>query len=200
MNWLLILIPLGSALFYAIKMFVGNYLTDRYFKREKVSPDVLIIPGCISLILGLIGLIVFFGPQIFSAATPEAILLLLAGGLVNILAFIPYYKAYKSEETTGVMIMGQMAPVIALGLAVAFLGEMIDFQQALAFILIFGAILLLIFEAGSRKKRKLELKTAALMFVACYFGWLPTLFIHRWPGKLVWNPATSGFYWVNCWP
>jgi EamA domain-containing membrane protein RarD len=166
-----ILIPLGAALFYSLRMFIENYLTDRYFKREKISPDVLVIPGCISLILALLGFGIYFGPQIFLAADWPAILLLAAGGLVNILAFVPYYKAYKTEETTGVMIMTQMAPLISLGMAAVFLGEVINFWQGISFFLIFGAILLLIFEQSSRHKRKMELTTAALIFAAC-LGWV----------------------------
>ncbi|MDR1197152.1 MAG: DMT family transporter [Candidatus Nomurabacteria bacterium] len=165
MLWLLI--PFGAALFYSLRMFIENYLTDRYFKREKVSPDVLVIPGCISLILVLICFTIYFGPQIFTTADWQSILLLAAGGVVNILAFVPYYKSYKTEEPTGVIIMTQMAPILSLGMAAVFLGEVINFSQGVSFFMIFGAILLLIFEKSTRKKRKMELKTAALMFIAC---------------------------------
>jgi drug/metabolite transporter (DMT)-like permease len=169
MNWLLLLLPIGAALLYTLRMFIENYLTDRYFKRERISPDVLVIPGAISLILTILVLVGMFGFDVFRVTELSTVWWLLLAGAINILAFIPYYKAYNHEEVTGITIMSQLSPVFALGLAALFLGEVVDFWQGVAFVLIFGAICLLIFETSTRRARKMELKTAVLMVITCLF-------------------------------
>jgi len=192
MDWLWLLLPLGAALFYSLRMFVVNYLTDQHFKRERIPPDVLVLAGVVSVGLLIIGLTAFFGFGVWQEASLWQILLLLCGGVANVIAFIPYYQSYKYEETTGVEIMVQMSPVLALGAAAIFLGETISWLQGVAFIIIFSAVLLLIIKAGARKKRKMELHTASLILIACVFWVAADLLLAPaardtgLPGSFVW--------------
>jgi len=162
MHW--IIFPLVAALLFSFVEFIDNYLVDTYCK--KLNPKCMsgVYVALELIILPIVAII--FRNEIFSDFNFSIILLFLAGGLFNVIAEIPYYQALKSEDTTGVTLLAQMSPVLALILGAIFLQEIITPAQTVAFFIILVATVIIVLGAG-KKRIKLEAKATTLMLLTC---------------------------------
>jgi drug/metabolite transporter (DMT)-like permease len=138
--------------------FIDNYVTDVSFKGRK--PEAQKIFGIPVYFLVCLIIAIFF-PLVVPLPTALA---LFGAGVISALASIFYYRALKSENTTGAAIFLQLSPVLYLIAGWAILGERISPLELFAFCLIIAAPLIIIFSSGKRRK-KLELR-AAFLFLA----------------------------------
>lgn len=163
-----IIFPLAAALLYTLSSFVDNYLTDIYFKKR--DPGALILFGIISATIFVVVMAVWRGVDVFLGAGTVAAIGLVIAGAIEALSNLPYYRALKMEDTTGVTILTQLYPVKVLILGMVVLGETISLGQTFAFGLILSAVLLLVFSVRTKRKFRLELRTGALAVLAS-LGW-----------------------------
>jgi drug/metabolite transporter (DMT)-like permease len=161
----MIFLPIIAALCYALSGFIDNYLVDAHVKKlhaKCMSPiymaleiiacaAILIITRGSVLEVSAGGIAIFFGAAAF-----------------NSLASLPYYAALKRGETTEVSLLSQAAPIIALVLGVALLGESIGAEQLAAFFLIIGSAVFLVLGSGS-KHIKLKMISGGYVLLACLF-------------------------------
>lgn len=161
-----IIFPVLAAAAYAVSAFLKNYLTDNALPKK--HSGAYLVTQLLSFGLAMLVLYAMWGRAVFMIPLPMAVGLAVAGA-VDIIGMVFYYRALRNGETMEVTVFGQSAPLIALALGVIFLGETVTATQALAFVLIMGAALVLIFGAKSKKSRNLNLMTAGLAFVSAFF-------------------------------
>jgi threonine/homoserine efflux transporter RhtA len=93
-----------------------------------------------------------------------------AAGAINSIGSIFYYRALAREEATGVTILLQFTPVLALFSGIFILGERIGPFQFIAITLLLSAAALIIFSRGKGKSRlTVQLRTAFLLLIAMLF-------------------------------
>jgi hypothetical protein len=120
--------------------------------------------------VSLIALVLIFGRAVFMMPLGNALGLMLAGG-INIIGAVFYYKAIQKGDNIDVTIFGQVAPLMSIGLGVLLLGETINANQGLGFVMIMGATLLVIFGTSSkREKHSPNVDVALITIVYCFFS------------------------------
>jgi len=155
MLWLILVIFVAIA--SSFSTYLDNYITDVHFKGRKPQAQKLFFIPTSLLTCILIALI--FPLQEFPL---HATLILIGVGAVNALSNILYYKALVAENSTGVTIFSQLEPLLYLTLGWIFLGQHITGTEALAFMLILLAPLVIIFSA-SKRTQKLEIRAVTLL-------------------------------------
>lgn len=157
MSWLLLaLIP--PAL-YAISNHIDKFLLSRYFKGSQVGSLVLF-----SSLFSIFALpiIYFFERDLFSIGQLE-IGVLIFNGIISILALVIYFYALDDDETSNVVPLMQLAPIISFILAYFILGEVLNFKEILACLLIVaGAVLI---SLNFQEKMKFKFKMVSLMIL-----------------------------------
>lgn len=161
-----VIFPILAAAAYSVSAFLQNYLTDTAFSKKHAG--AYLVTQLLSFGVAMLVLLAIFGRGVFMLPLPMAGGLVLAGA-INVIGTALYFKALKSGETLEVTIFGQSAPLIALALGAVFLGETVTTMQGLAFVLIMGAALILIFSTKNKKMGKLNLLTAGLAFASAFF-------------------------------
>lgn len=166
MWWMLL--PVAASVFYCFNGYIQNYLTDVALPKKRAGS--LAIMHALSFFVSLVALVLIFGRAVFMMPLGNAIGLMLAGG-INIIGAVFYYKAIQKGDNIDVTIFGQVAPLMSIGLGVLLLGETINSNQALGFVFIMGATLLVIFgTSNKREKHSLNVDVALITIVYCFFS------------------------------
>lgn len=152
MNW--IFLSLLAPFVYTINIFLDKYLIEARLPNYRSLP---IFSGIVALPV-VIFISIFFGVQYLGFTDS---LLTILSGVFTIWAFSLYLEALIQEETSLIVILIQLVPVIVLALSYFLLGESITRKQFLGFILLFLASILISF-----KKDKSKFKISkALVFI-----------------------------------
>ncbi len=172
----------------SLRGFIENYTADVVFKKRQ--PEASIVVRVISFALVLIGFLIFAPP----IALPFGVIGgLLLSGIIDSLGTVPYLRAFKNEEATGMAVLGQLNPIFALILGYFFLGDQFSLTKILAFLLILGAALLVI---RSRGKRFQKLKLRATILVALSaLGWVGASVIFVALNRAHSIPFATAFFW-----
>jgi len=167
--WWLIL-PAIASFFYCSNGYIQNYLTDVALPKKRAG--ALAITHALCFFVSITALMLVFGRAVFMMPLGNALGLMLAGA-INIVGAVYYYKAIQKGDNIDVTIFGQVSPLISIGLGVLILGESINANQGLGFILIMAATLVVIFGTRSKsEKSKLNVDVALLTIVYCFFSML----------------------------
>ena len=169
LNFYVIIILMFWLVYVAINIFsdsariyTDNYISDVYFKgRGSVAQKCFF-----SFFYFVVGLIfaTCFGLD-FAAVPWTIVACFFLSGILNALAGIPYYKALEIEDSTNLGIFIQLSPVLYLILGCLFLGDAISPLQAVSFIIILLAPLLIVLTS---RKRSRHVKFRALFFAFLY--------------------------------
>lgn len=152
MSWLYFSI-LASAV-YAICNFIDKYILE---KRIKDYRGLVVYTALVGFIFG-IGYWAFSG---FSVLPTQDALLIILTGILTIWGLAFYLRSLALEETSTVIILMQMVPVITLVLSFFFLHEKISSIQMFGFVLILFAVV-----GVSLKKEDLHMRLSlALLFI-----------------------------------
>lgn len=162
MNWFLIgLIP--PAL-WSITNYVDKYLIGKYFKNSTAG-SLVIFTGIVGIIPAIIVLITGHNPF---AIDLSSIIILTLCGIIYISSFIPYYQAMTLEDTSIVVPLWQMIPVISFIFGYFFLGEQLSINQIVGgmMIIISAALINLDFKKVKFNKRVFLLMTLSSVMYA----------------------------------
>ncbi len=171
---------------YALSAFLDNYIADVQFKKRR--PEATKLFGFFGYLAAL-AVLLFVAPP--GPLSVPLVLALIAIGALDSLAYIPYLRALKYDETTGIAVLGQLNPVFALLFGWLLLGSAVHPSQIFSFALILGAAALIVFSAN---KRSLHLKgRAVLLMVIAIIGWVlsDVLFVKLALG----HDFMSSFFW-----
>ena len=165
--WWLVL-PVAASVFYCFNGYIQNYLTDVALPKKRAGS--LAVMHILSFFVSIVLLILVFGRAVFMMPLGNALGLMLAGA-INIVGAVFYYKAIQKGDNIDVAIFGQVAPLMSIGLGVLLLGESINANQGLGFVLIMGATLVVIFGTSSkREKHSPNVDVALTTIVYCFFS------------------------------
>ena len=130
MDWLTF--ALIAPLFSTATNFIDKYLIGDRIKNPQVLAVFMASMGLIA------GTIVWLlnGQALLSTRDT---LFILAAGIIQLYSWVYYFKGLEFEETSIVILLFQISPIMTLMLSWLFLGEAISFQQFMGFILILSA-------------------------------------------------------------
>lgn len=166
MWWLAL--PVAASVFYCFDGYIQNYLVDVALPKKRAG--ALAIMHVLSFFVSLVALVLIFGRAVFMMPLGNAIGLMLAGS-INIIGAVYYYKAIQKGDNIDVTIFGQVAPLMSIGLGVLLLGETINANQGLGFVMIMSATLIVIFGTSSkREKHSPNVDVALITIVYCFFS------------------------------
>ena len=166
MWWLLL--PVAASVFYCFGGYIQNYLTDVALPKKRAGS--LAIMHALSFFVSIIALFLIFGRAVFMIPLGNALGLMLAGA-INIVGAVFYYRAIQKGDNIDVTIFGQVAPLMSIALGVLILGETINANQGVGFILIMAATLIVIFGTSSkREKHSPNVDVALTTIVYCFFS------------------------------
>ncbi len=134
------MIWLFSALFGAAIHAVANFI-DKYILEKEIS-DYKIIPIYTAIVSFAFGLI-FWSIAGFPLLSPRDGTIVLTTGIVSAWALLFYFKALSVEETSAVIILFQMTPVLTLILSFLVLNETISMSQFVGFLFVLTATTLI---------------------------------------------------------
>ncbi len=165
--WWLVL-PVAASVFYCFGGYVQNYLTDVALPKKRAG--ALAITHALSFFVSLVALFLIFGRAVFMMPLGNALGLMLAGA-INIVGAVFYYKAIQKGDNIDVTIFGQVAPIMSIGLGIMILGETINANQLIGFLMIMGSALLVIFGTSSKsEKHSPNVDVALITIVYCFFS------------------------------
>jgi len=148
---------------------IDKYLVDHYFHTGSVAV-LLVFTGVTGLLLALA--IWLLGPGLLVLSLPS-VLLILASGVLSMLATFLYLGALQTEEASVVVPWFQAAPLFGYGLGYLLLGETLSGRQMLGGAVIVAATVLLTLGGGARGGR-FKLRLAGLMLGAALMVALST--------------------------
>lgn len=152
MSWLFFAV-LSSAV-YAVTNFVDKYILEREVKDYR---GLTVYTTLASFTFGILYW-TFTGFPILGA---QDAILVMGTGMLTIWGLSLYFRALSIEETSTVIILMQLVPVITLLMSSIFLGERISAAQVIGFILILAAV-----TGVSVKKTHLKMKfSKALLYI-----------------------------------
>jgi uncharacterized membrane protein len=158
MSWFVIAL-IGTVL-YAISNHVDKCILEKHFKVGEVGAVVLF-----SSLLSVVALPIIYqiDPRVFSLSIKTTVVLLLNGTL-NIICLVLYFKALRDNEASQVVPFYQLIPIFSFFLGYFILGEVLNFRQILAcIVIIIGAAILSIDFTGAKvviKKKVVVLMVA----------------------------------------
>ncbi len=118
MEWFFLTLIVISAILFALTGFFDNYVTDTFFRgRRPEAQKIFSIFSCTIVVIAML----FISPP--EELPLPFIFITMAAGALNSIGSIFYYRALAREETTGVTILLQFTPVIALISGIFILGE-----------------------------------------------------------------------------
>src|SRR3989338_1558764 len=127
MNW--IIFALLSPAVYAIVNFTDKYIVEKEVKDYRGLP---IYTSILSFIVGLILWIVNGYPVLHY----KDILLSALTGTFSVFSLVVYFKALAYSETSKIIVLFQLIPILILTLSVLFLHETITLIQFIGFIIV----------------------------------------------------------------
>lgn len=145
----MLMIWLFSALFGAAIHAVANFI-DKYV-LEKEIPDYKVLPIYTAIVSFVFGTIFWFIAG-FPLLSLRDGLIVMTTGVLSAFGLVFYFKALTVEETSKVIILFQMTPVIVLILSFLFLRESITATQFIGFLLILTATTVISFKKNPAGK------------------------------------------------
>jgi bacterial/archaeal transporter family protein len=128
------------ALLAPMVFIVVNFIDKLIVEKEIRNP--LSMPPFVGIVAALSGLVLWVITGFPALALSDMALVMLAGALHGMAAAF-YYRALSLEETSKIVILFQMQPVVLLVLSFVFLGETISLQQLIGFVIILSAAMAL---------------------------------------------------------
>lgn len=157
MNW--IFLALLAPFVYAVNIFLDKYIVSARLPDYRSLP---IFGMLISLPVAVV-LFVVSGFELTYGA-----LLIILSGVLTIWAFSLYLEALTTEETSLLIVVIQLIPVIVLVMSYIFLGEVITFKQFLGFFLLLTSSILISVKKG---KSGLGFSKPLVFILAADFIW-----------------------------
>ncbi len=160
MDWLIL--GLIANILFSISNFIDKYLVENQFKKNIFG--LIIISSFIPILI--LPIIFIINPAVI-AIDFFIMTILTLNGFLFILYLIPYLKALELEDTSIVVSIFLLTPVIQLVLGNLFLNETINLFQGVGMLLIIiGSVLINI---NFNKKLKINKKVFGLMLISCSF-------------------------------
>ncbi|MFA5136489.1 MAG: EamA family transporter [Patescibacteria group bacterium] len=141
-----IIMALLSPAVFTVSNFIDKYLLSKSFKDYRALP----------IFTALVG---FFFGSFFWILSGFPLLsfwdgfLVLVTGILTIWSLIIYFKALDHEETSIVIFLFQIIPILSLVLALIFLDERLNLKQSIGFILVIVSTMLIAAKKGKKKFR-----------------------------------------------
>ena len=157
MSWFLV--ALISPLAHAAVNHIDKYLLTKYLKNGQVGSLVLFSALFAFVALPVIALI---DPTVFAISATDMVLLMI-NGLLLVLAYIFYFYALDSDETSIVAPMFQLVPIFGFILGYVFLGESLAKNQIAGSIVVIGGAMLLSLNFNSSR---VSVKRKVILFMA----------------------------------
>lgn len=174
MNW--ILLSLLAPLFWASSNFVDKYILS---KHTKGIFDFLFFSTITSWFLFAV-LFIFIGMPELTIYSWIPILT----GIVLIYSYGFYGKALEQGDTSTLVILFKLIPVVTVVLAFIFLGQTLSFNEVLGFIIVLMGTIIVSFE----KNRNIFVKGFGMILIAILMWSVMTLFIDFGLAKMsFWN-------------
>lgn len=123
---------LAGAAIHAVANFVDKYVLEKEIPDYKAVP---IYTAIVSFIFGAL----FWMLTCFPLLSLRDSAIVLTTGVLSAFALVFYFKALTVEETSKVIILFQMTPVLTLILSFLFLKETISLVQFIGFLFVLGA-------------------------------------------------------------
>ena len=167
-GYLWLLLPIFSSIFYSLSSVLQNFVIDTAMPKKRAGS--FLATHIITFSLGMLLVLAIFGRSVFMIPLDNAVGLMFAG-VINTIGSAFYYKSLQSGDTIDVSIYSQVGPLLSLALGVTILGQEITTSQALAFIFIMVAAIIIVFSGNDGKKGKApDLVTAGLTLVSVTFS------------------------------
>lgn len=162
MSWFLI--ALFPPLLWGISNFIDKYLLSKYFKIGGIGALLIF-----SALTGtfLLPIIFIFQRSSLTISFFEGSLMIL-NGIIYMVALVPYLYALKKDETSVIVPIFQLIPVISYFLAYYILGETLTGVQIVASLLIIGGAIIIAMDIDGRMPR-FKTDTFLLMFLSSLF-------------------------------
>lgn len=163
MNW--IFLSLLAPLFWASSNFVDKYILGKYTKGIF---DFVFFSTITSWI--------FFAAIFLFARTPELniySLIPIATGMILIYSYGFYGKALEQGDTSSLVILFKLIPVITVILAFAFLGQTLSSSELFGFVIVLAGATIVSFE----KSKGIFIKGFGMILIAILMWSVMTLFI-----------------------
>ncbi len=157
MDW--IILALGAAFLWSIMGIIQKFVRVTYFENS-LGYLIFIAPAFFFVFV-----LLFFQPFVL-LSLKDSLLAMSTGLMVTVGGYF-YIEAIHREEVSRVFIAMSSGPVFTLLLSIIFLGEVLTFNQYLAFALILtGGLLILI----RRINKRFSVSTGVLMtLITCFF-------------------------------
>ena len=167
-GYLWLLLPIFSSIFYSLSSVLQNFVIDTGMPKKRAAS--FLATHIITFTFGMLLVLAIFGRSVFMLPLLNAAGLMLAGA-INIVGSAFYYKSLQAGDTIDVSIYSQVGPLLSLALGVTVLGQEITTSQALAFIFIMVAAVIIVFSGVDPKHGKSpDLTTAGLTLIAITFS------------------------------
>lgn len=157
MNW--IFLALLAPFVYAVNIFLDKYIVSARLPDYRSLP---IFGMLISLPVAVL-LSIFLGITITYGS-----FLIILSGVLTIWAFSLYLEALITEETSLLIVIIQLIPVIVLVMSYFLLGEVITLRQSLGFLLLLTASILI---SIKKQKSRLGFSRPLVFILAADFIW-----------------------------
>ncbi len=192
--WLIL--PIFAAIFYAVTGILQNYVVDTAIPKRKGGS--YIVTHIITFSVAILITLAIFGRSVFMIPLTNALGIIVAGA-INVVGSIYFYRALQTGDTVDINIYSEVGPLISLGLGVAVLGQSITTNQAMAFLFIMAAALLIVFSGTSKKERsKPDLTTIGLTLVSTFFSVLSdVVFIYFLNGTRDYTLFAQSFFYFE---
>ncbi len=189
--------PIFASIFYCVGSYIQNYLTDTALPKKRAGS--LAVMHIISFAVSLLILFAVFGRAVMVIPLDHALGLILAG-IINVIGAVYYYKAIQKGDNIDIVVFGQVAPLISIGLGVFLLGEIITVNQALGFLFMIGASALVVFGNQTKsEKQKPNFGVAIITIIYCFFSVLSdivyAMFISEGPATII--SFAQGFFYFQ---
>ena len=161
LNYILLLVL--AAVGYSFSRFIRNYMVDTLF-NSKTLPSLIFGTAGTHIIL-MILLFALRGFGVFNIPFWSMVMMFIAG-LLNTFSQFPSFKAMRIAETVELTIFSQVAPILALVFGFILLGQSINGQHLLGFVLIMIAAIILVFSEKSKSTQKSKIKTAKYVILS----------------------------------
>ncbi len=125
-------------------LFGASSIIDKFLIEKRIKDPIFL--SAFGGIIVLVGAAIIFAIKGFGAFSAEQVLILLAVGIMDEIALVPYYKALSYDDASTVMPFFQLVPVLVLIFSFIFLSETLTALQVFAFMLILAGSFLLAVE------------------------------------------------------
>ena len=167
-NWLFL--SLLSPAVYAVVNFIDKYLLSKSF------PDYRALPFYTAIMGAFVGFFVW-GYTRFNLLPGRDSAILLFVGVLTLFSLVAYFMALSREETSVVILLFQMVPVITLVLSYIFLGERITFTQLVGFIFIMTSAVLI---SKPKGREKFRLSRSFILILICDLIWAASAILMKY--------------------